>query len=127
MRSARILLVVGVVVFMLSLTVVAGCTGEPPKGPVSPGVESGALGGMEVIGYLADADGVWTVFAADPTSSEASGPEALATLVAGSVDEGGIAALDGRYVWAAGRSSDDEADTPEIKVDGIDVAVEPQQ
>ncbi|MDZ4178079.1 MAG: hypothetical protein U1E29_02415 [Coriobacteriia bacterium] len=126
MKSTRILMVVGAVALTLAMSVVAGCTGEPPKGPVSPSVESGALGGMEVIGYLADADGAWTVFDADPKLSEASEPKALATLVAGSVDEGGIEALDGRYVWAAGRSSDGEADTPEIKVDGIDVAVEPQ-
>lgn len=103
---------------------VAGCTGAPPKGPVSPGVEPAALNGMEVVGYLVKADGVWTVFESDP--GESIEAKVLATLVAGSVDEGGIKALEGRYIWAAGRSSDEEADMPQIKVDGIDVAVEPE-
>lgn len=114
------------VVLATSVTVVAGCTGGPPKGPVPPGVESGSLGGMEVIGYLARVSGAWTVFDADPTAADGAEPKALATLVPGSVDEGGIAALDGRYIWAAGPSSDSQSDTPKIKVDGIDVAVEPQ-
>jgi hypothetical protein len=42
------------------------------------------------------------------------------------VDEGSIKALDGRYIWAAGRSTDSTSDTPTIKADGIEVAVEPQ-
>ncbi len=101
---------------------VAGCTGEPPKGPVAPGVKSAALNGMEVVGYLAKVDGAWTVFESDPGESDEA--EGLATLIPGSVDKGGIKALEGRYIWAAGRSSDEAADTPQIKVDGIEVAVE---
>lgn len=113
-------------VLALSIVSVSGCTGGPPKGPVQPGVDEGFLGGMEVVGYLAESSGDWTVFDADPKASAGLEPEALATLVPGSVDEGGIEALDGRYVWAAGRSADGEPDTPEIKVDGIDTAVESQ-
>lgn len=116
------------VVAPLTLGIVSftGCTGGPPKGSVSPGVDEGFLGGMEVVGYLAESDGAWTVFDAEPSASAGSEPEALVTLVPGSVDEGGIEALDGRYIWAAGRSPNSEADTPEIKVDGIDTAVESQ-
>jgi len=127
MTKASVLVIALGVALALSATVVAGCTGGPPKGPVSAGVESGALGGMEVVGYLARADSTWTVFDVDPTAADGTEPNALATLVSGSVDEGGIEALDGRYIWAAGRSSDGKSDTPEIKVDGIDVAVEPQE
>lgn len=110
----------------LGIAMLAGCTGEPPTEPISPGVKAGNLGGMEVVGYLADSDGGWTVFDSDPDEPGESEPEALATLIPGSVDEGGIKALNDRYIWAAGRSSDNEADTPEIKVDGIDVAEEAQ-
>lgn len=126
MTNARVLAVTGTVALVLSITLVTGCTGGPPDGPVSPGAESGALGGMEVVGYLANADGAWTVFDSDPNESDGSGAEALATLKPGSVDLSGIEALDGRYIWASGRSTGGAADGPEIRVDGIDVAVEPQ-
>lgn len=126
MTNARVRLIAGVVALMLGITVVAGCTSGPPEGPVPPGVESGMLGGMEVVGYLANAAGAWTVFDTDPGGSNGSAAKALATLVPGSVDEGGIEALDGRYIWAAGRSSDGDSGTPQIKVDGIDVAAAAQ-
>ncbi|PKQ19564.1 MAG: hypothetical protein CVT66_09600 [Actinobacteria bacterium HGW-Actinobacteria-6] len=126
MTKSRILLVVGAVALALGVTVVAGCTGGPPKGPVSPGVESGAFGGMEAVGYLSRVDGTWTIFDADSSAASEGEPVALATLVPGSVDENGIEALDGRYVWAAGTSSDGKSDTPQVKVNGIDAAVEPQ-
>ena len=126
MTKVRLLTVVGALTLALSVALVTGCTGGPPKGPVSPGIESGAFGGMEVVGYLARADTGWIVLDARPAAADGAEPQALATLVPGSVDEGGIEALDGRYIWAAGTSPDGDADTPEIKVNGIDTAVEPQ-
>ncbi len=123
--NARTLLVVVVVTLALSSATVSGCTGGPPKGPVSPGVDAAALGGAEVVGYLISADGAWAVLDADPSAS-GSEPKVIAILVPGSVDEGGIAALSGRYIWAAGPSSDGNNDALTIKVDGIDTAVEPE-
>jgi len=126
MTSIRLRVIVGMMLLTLCIGAIAGCTGEPPKGPVPPGVRAGTLGGMEVIGYLASDNGQWKVLDADPEATGGSEPKPLATLVPGSVDEGGIEALDGRYVWAAGTSSDNEGDAPVIKVDGIDTAVEPE-
>jgi len=125
MRGVRFRIVAIVVAAVLIAGFALGCTGEPPTGPVSPGVTVGSLGGIEVVGYLADDGGVWTVLDADPTAADTTDPAALAVLVAGSVDEAGIAALEGRYIWAAGTSSDTSAEVPQIKVDGIDTAVEP--
>ena len=124
MANPRIRTTVIVAALILSTVSLAGCTGGPPTEPVPPGVDKGLFGRMEVVGYLAESGGAWTVFVADPNASAGSEPEALATLVPGSVDGSAIESLDGRYVWAAGRSSNSQADIPQIKIDGIDTAVE---
>ena len=126
MTNTRIRTIVIAVALTLSIVSSAGCTGEPPTGPVPPGVDKGLFGRIEVVGYLAESGGAWTVFDADPNASAGSEPEALATLVPGSVDGSAIESLDGRYIWAAGRSSNSQADIPQIKIDGIDTAVEAQ-
>ena len=126
MTNTRIRTIVIAVALTLSIVSSAGCTGEPPTGPVPPGVDKGLFGRMEVVGYLAESGGAWTVFDADPNASAGSEPAALATLVPGSVGESAIESLDGRYIWAAGRSSNSQADIPQIKIDGIDTAVESQ-
>jgi len=126
MTNTRIRTIVITVALTLSIVSSAGCTGEPPTGSVPPGVDKGLFGRMEVVGYLAESGGAWTVFDADPNASAGSEPEALATLVPGSVDGSAIESLDGRYIWAAGRSSNSQADIPQIKIDGIDTAVEAQ-
>jgi len=126
MTNTRIRTIVIAVALTLSIVSSAGCTGEPPTGPVPPGVDKGLFGRIEVVGYLAESGGAWTVFDADPNASAGSEPEALATLVPGSVDGSAIESLDGRYIWASGRSSSAGADIPQIKIDGIDTAVESQ-
>ena len=126
MANTRIRTLVIVAALILSIVSFAGCTGEPPTEPVPPGVEKGLFGRMEVVGYLAESGGAWTVFDADPNASAGSEPEALVTLVPGSVDGSAIESLDGRYIWASGRSSSGGADIPQIKIDGIDTAVESQ-
>ena len=115
-----------VAALVLSIVPFAGCTVEPPTEPVSPGVDQGFFGRMEVVGYLAESGDDWTVFDSDPNASAGSEPEALATIVPGSVDGSAIESLDGRYIWASGRSSSAGADIPQIKIDGIDTAVESQ-
>ena len=126
MANSRIRTMVIVAALILSIVSFAGCTGGPPTEPVPPGVDKGFFGRMEVVGYLAESGGAWTVFDADPNASAGSETEALATLVPGSVDGSAIEPLDGRYIWAAGRSSNSQADIPQIKIDGIDTAVEAQ-
>jgi hypothetical protein len=119
--------IVAVSILCLAALTLTACTGGVPKGPVSPGLKAGKLSGMEVVGYLArpdTQDGAWTVYDIKPGPSSAIQPKALATLRAGSVDKAGIEALDGRYIWAAGRASGD-AEVPEIRVDGIEVVQEP--
>lgn len=114
-----------VLVTLLVAATIAGCTGGPPKEAVGPGVDKGWLGGIEVVGYLegsASAGEEWAVYDVKPSADSAVQPRILATLRPGSVDAGGIEALEGRYVWAAGRGS---GDVPEIKVDGIEPAEEP--
>lgn len=104
----------------LAAGMVAGCAGGPPTSPVDPGLKKGSLGGMEVIGYLVGPDtegGPLTVYDIPPSTSSVVQPNALATLKPGSVDEAGIAVLEGRYIWAAGRGS--SGAVPEIRVDGI--------
>jgi hypothetical protein len=108
---------------------VTGCAAGPPKGPVQPGFKKLGTGGAEVVGYLGRADlegGFWTVQRAPMTSS--AQPVVLAVLLPGSVDEQGIAALEGRYVWASGRLATGGSIRmagPEIRVDGIDTVAEP--
>jgi len=108
----------------------AGCAAGPPTGPVKAGYKAGSLGSAEVVGYLSRSDlegGFWAVYSS-PTTSSVVPPKILAVLLPGSVDEGGIAALDGRYVWAAGRVSEGVSIRmagPEILVDGIDAVQAP--
>jgi hypothetical protein len=84
---------------------------------------------MEVVGYLerSDAqDGTWNVFDVKPGPSSSIQPKVLAVLRPGSVEENGIAALDGRYIWASGRAwSGGSGAVPEIQVDGIETAQAP--
>jgi len=111
--------------------VVAGCSTGPPTAPVKPGYTTGSAGSAEVVGYLSRSDlegGFWAVYDIPPSPSSAQQPRILAVLVPGSVDESGIAALNGRYVRAAGRVSGGPSIRmagPEILVDAIDVAVPP--
>jgi hypothetical protein len=111
-------------------TTLVGCDAGPPTGPVKAGYKAGSLGSAEVVGYLSRSDlegGFWVVYSS-PTTSSVAPPQVLAVLLPGSVDEGGIAALDGRYVWAAGRVSGGASTRmagPEILVDGIDVVQAP--
>jgi len=111
-------------------TTLVGCDAGPPTGPVKAGYKAGSLGSAEVVGYLSRSDlegGFWVVYSS-PTTSSVVPPQVLAVLLPGSVDEGGIAALDGRYVWAAGRVSGGASTRmagPEILVDGIDVVQAP--
>jgi hypothetical protein len=115
-----------VLAMLLAAVALYGCTSGPPKGPVAAGYKTGSLGGAEVVGYLEREADTWAVFDIAPGPSSVYQPQVLATLKPGSVDEGGIEALLGRYVWAAGRvarrTGPDK--TPEISVDGIDVAQE---
>jgi hypothetical protein len=110
--------------------VLPGCAAGPPSGPVKAGYKTGSLGSAEVIGYLSRSDlegGFWAVYSLPATSSVAP-PHVLAVLLPGSVDEAGIAALDGRYVWASGRVTGGASTRmagPEIMVDGIDAAQAP--
>jgi hypothetical protein len=84
---------------------------------------------MEVVGYLGRSDtgdGAWTVSDIKPGPSSSVQPKILAILLPGSVDESGIAALHGRYIWASGRAwSGGSSTVPEIQVDGIEVAQAP--
>ena len=111
-------------------TTLVGCDAGPPTGPVKAGYKTGSLGSAEVVGYLSRSDlegGSWVVYSL-PTTSSVAPPNVLAVLLPGSVDEGGIAALDGRYVWAAGRVSGGASTRmagPEILVDSIDVVQAP--
>jgi hypothetical protein len=111
-------------------TTLVGCDAGPPTGPVKAGYKAGSLGSAEVVGYLSRSDlegGFWAVYGL-PTTSSVAPPKVLAVLLPGSVDEGGIAALDGRYVWAAGRVSGGASTRmagPEILVDSIDVVQGP--
>ena len=111
-------------------TTLVGCDAGPPTGPVKAGYKAGSLGSAEVVGYLSRSDlegGFWVVHSL-PTTSSVAPPNVLAILLPSSVDEGGIAALDGRYVWAAGRVSAGASTRmagPEILVDGIDVVLAP--
>lgn len=123
MDQRRILSASSILVALFIVTAVAGCTGSPPTEAVSPGVDKGWLGGVEVVGYVENSsEGVWSVYDIAPGPDSSKQPTLLATLRPGSVDAGGIKALEGRYIWAAGRGS---GDVPEIKVDGIEPAREP--
>ena len=128
MRGTRTFPVIAAVsILCLAALSTAACTGGVPKEPVSPGVKAGKLSGMEVVGYLTHPDtqgGAWNVHDIKPNPSSAIQPRVLATLRAGSVDQAGIEALDGRYIWAAGRASGG-TEVPEIRVDGIDAVQEP--
>jgi hypothetical protein len=121
--------VLGVLV-MVSLLLVA-CASGPPSGPVEPRYKTFPGGAAEVIGYLDRSElegGFWAVYDVPPNASNAVEPSILAVLLPGSVDEQGIAALKGRYVWASGRVSTGASIRmagPEILVDGIDVAMAP--
>src|SRR5450759_3006114 len=78
-------------------TTLVGCDAGPPTGPVKAGYKAGSLGSAEVVGYLSRSDlegGSWVVYSL-PTTSSVAPPNVLAVLLPGSVDEGGMAALDG--------------------------------
>jgi len=119
------------ILFALVGLTVPSCDAGPPSAPVKPGYTTGSLGSAEVVGYLSRSDlegGFWAVYDAPPSASSVVQPKILAVLLPGSVDEPGIAALNGRYVWAAGRVSGGVSTRmagPEILVDGIDVATPP--
>lgn len=124
MDTRRSLRVRSALAILFIATTVAGCTGGPPTKAVSSGVDKGWLGGVEVVGYVepSSKDNEWSVYDIAPGPDSSRQPRLLATLLPGSVDAGGIKALEGRYIWAAGRGS---GDVPEIKVDGIEPAQEP--
>lgn len=124
MDTRKALSAVSVLVTLLIAATLTGCTGGPPEDAVGPGVDKGWLGGVEVVGYIerSSTEGEWDVYDLKPGPDSSLQPKLLATLRPGSVDAGGIKALEGRYIWAAGRGS---GDVPEIKVDGIEPAEEP--
>jgi len=121
------------ILFAVIALTIAGCSAGPATGPVKPAYTTGPAGSAEVVGYLWRSDlegGFWAVYDAPLSPSSAVQPKILAVLLPGSVDEAGIAALDGRYVWASGRTSGGVSTRmagPEILVDGIDVATPPSQ
>ena len=129
-RSGFVTMAILAILLAVGGTTLAGCEAGPPTGPVKAGYKAGSLGSAEVVGYLSRSDlegGFWVVYSS-PTTSSVVPPQVLAVLLPGSVDEGGIAALDGRYVWAAGRVSGGASTRmagPEILVDGIDVVQAP--
>ena len=129
-RSGFVTMAILAILLAVGGTTLAGCEAGPPTGPVKAGYKAGSLGSAEVVGYLSRSDlegGFWVVYSS-PTTSSVVPPKVLAVLLPGSVDEGGIAALDGRYVWAAGRVSGGASTRmagPEILVDGIDAVQAP--
>jgi len=129
-RSGFVTMAILAILLAVGGTTLAGCEAGPPTGPVKAGYKAGSLGSAEVVGYLSRSDlegGFWVVYSS-PTTSSVVPPKVLAVLLPGSVDEGGIAALDGRYVWAAGRvsaSASTRMAGPEILVDGIDAVQAP--
>jgi len=129
-RSGFVTVAALVILLAVGGTILVGCNAGPPTGPVKAGYKTGSLGSAEVVGYLSRSDlegGFWVVYSL-PTTSSVAPPNVLAVLLPGSVDESGIAALDGRYVWAAGRVSGGASTRmagPEILVDGIDVVQAP--
>jgi hypothetical protein len=131
-RTDRLTTVTALVILLTLLGMaLAGCDAGPPSGPVKAGYSTGSFGSAEVVGYLSRSDlegGFWAVYDIPGSPSSVQQPRILAVLLAGSVDEGGIAALEGRYVWATGRVSGGASTRmagPEILVDGIDVATAP--
>jgi len=129
-RSGFVTVAALVILLAVGGTILVGCDAGPPTGPVKAGYKTGSLGSAEVVGYLSRSDlegGFWVVYSL-PTTSSVAPPNVLAVLLPGSVDESGIAALDGRYVWAAGRVSGGASTRmagPEILVDGIDAVQAP--
>ena len=129
-RSGFVTVAALVILLAVGGTILVGCDAGPPTGPVKAGYKTGSLGSAEVVGYLSRSDlegGFWVVYSL-PTTSSVAPPNVLAVLLPGSVDESGIAALDGRYVWAAGRVSGGASTRmagPEILVDSIDVVQAP--
>ena len=129
-RSGFVTVAALVILLAVGGTILVGCNAGPPTGPVKAGYKTGSLGSAEVVGYLSRSDlegGFWVVYSL-PTTSSVAPPNVLAVLLPGSVDESGIAALDGRYVWAAGRVSGGASTRmagPEILVDGIDAVQAP--
>lgn len=107
---------------------VAGCMSESPSAsfgtPPRPGYFAGP-GGAEAVGYVVREDiegGFWALVDIDPGVSSTVQPKIIAVLLPGSVDEVGISALKGRFVWAAGRASGGASvrmSGPELLVDGI--------
>lgn len=118
-----------VLVVALGVPALTACASGPPAGPVPPGITPGALGGIEAVGFLSRSEtggDTWAVTDIKPGPSSAVRPRTLATLRPGSVDSVGIAALEGRYIWAAGRRPPSgSGSVPEVLVDGIDAAQEP--
>jgi len=99
--------------------------------PIAPGYTPASDGTAQVVGYLQRSDlegGFWAVYGSPETSSGTGTPTVLAVLLPGSVDEAGIAALEGTYVRASGRISTGASSRmagPEVLVDGIAVVQEP--
>lgn len=107
----------------------AGCMSEGPSAsfgtPPKPGYVAGP-GGAEAVGYVVREDiegGFWALVDIEPSVSSTVQPKIIAVLLPGSVDEVGISALKGRFVWAAGRASGGASvrmSGPELLVDAID-------
>lgn len=113
---------------------VAGCatTAQRPTPPASTRTGVGsysadANGSVEATGYVGRSDlegGFWALYDRPLGPSSAIQPKVLAVLLPGSVDEGGIAALDGSFVRVGGRVSGGASVRmagPEVFVDSIDV------
>ena len=130
-RRRSVTVTTSVVLLTLVGLTIAGCSAGPPTAPVGPAYTTGAAGSAQVVGYLSRSDlegGFWAVYDALLSASGAVQPKVLAVLLPGTVNESGIAALNGRYVWASGRGSGDASIRmagPEILVDAIAVATPP--
>ena len=130
-RRRSVTVTTSVVLLTLVGLTIAGCSAGPPTAPGGPAYTTGAAGSAQVVGYLSRSDlegGFWAVYDRPLSASSVVQPKVLAVLLPGSVDEGGIAALNGKYVWVSGRASGGVSTRmagPEILVDGIDVATPP--
>jgi len=120
----------GLIAVVLLALAVSGCGSEgsstsfgtPPK----PGYKTGSFGSAEAVGYLVREGfegGFWAVTDVPPGTSSGVQPKILAVLLPGSHDLAGIAVLEGKLVWVAGRVPGDVSTRmagPEIAVDALD-------
>jgi hypothetical protein len=129
-----------VVIVGAVLAAIAGCAPPQPISVLpSTGTDIGSYtahadGSVEATGYVGHSDlegGFWALYDRPLGPSSVTQPKILAVLLAGTVDQGAISALDGAYVMLFGRLSTGVSIRqagPEVFVDGIAVTTtdEPQ-